>query len=164
LLLIQNAAPQAEQIAKAAAEQFQKEGRTEEEASALAVVARAMFAQNKLDELKAPLDRALRLSGESNRSVRLSVGIVAASIFAGAGRRDEAIQQLTRIADESKRAGLVGLEFEARLALGEVEVQAGRRAQGLARLQSVEAAARGRGYLNVANKAAAARLRLRTPS
>jgi eukaryotic-like serine/threonine-protein kinase len=164
LLTAQNSPAEAEQIAAAAAGEFQKEGRTEEEASALAVVARAMFAQNKFEELKAPLDRALRLSGQSNRGVRLSVGIAAASIFAGMGRQPEAIEQLNRVVEESRRAGLVGLEFEARLALGEVEVQAGRRAQGLARLRSVEDAARGQGYLNVANKAAAARLRFRTPS
>jgi len=164
LQLEEESPARAEQIAKAAATQFRKEGRAEEEASALAVLARALFAQGKRQEVRQPIEEARRLSANSNQGVRLSVRIVAASMIGALGGHAEATRELTQIAAESQRAGLVALELQARLALGEVEVQAGRRKEGQERLRSVEEAARNRGYLHLAKKAAAARSRFTTPS
>jgi hypothetical protein len=51
--------------------------------------------------------------------------------------------------------GCDGLEFETRLALGDIEMTSGRSAAGRLRLEELESEARGRGFGLVARKAAA---------
>jgi len=68
------------------------------------------------------------------------------------GRRPAAITQLKRTLAEAEHRlwGVVALE--ARLALGEVELQAGR-AQGRRRLAKLDEEARSRGFLRIARLA-----------
>ena len=51
----------------------------------------------------------------------------------------------------------MGVELDADVALGEVEIASGQAAQGRARLESAETRARSNGFLLIANQAAAAR-------
>ena len=101
------------------------------------------------------MDQAIQLSEKSgNRGVRLSVGIFSASIVAALGDSAQATRELNKIVSECQKAGLIGLELQARLALAEVDLGAGRREQALARLRAIESTARSHGYLFIAQKAA----------
>jgi hypothetical protein len=62
---------------------------------------------------------------------------------------------LRRIRDDAN--GFAAVELDADLALGEVEIASGQTAQGRSRLESVERQARSKGFLLIANQAAAAR-------
>ena len=57
---------------------------------------------------------------------------------------------------EATKAGLVRLQFEARLALGEIELKSGASAAGRARLSALAAEATAKGFGLIARKAAAA--------
>ena len=54
---------------------------------------------------------------------------------------------------EAKKYGYLSYEYQARLALGEVEMKAGKAAAGRARLAALEKDATGTGFLLIARKA-----------
>ena len=58
---------------------------------------------------------------------------------------------------ESRKYGYRDLEFEARLALGEIEMKSGNRDASRATLRTLERDARAKGFLLVARKAAKTR-------
>jgi serine/threonine protein kinase/tetratricopeptide (TPR) repeat protein len=164
ILLQQGSPGSAETSARAAAEQFQAENRTDDEASAFAVLARSLLAQNRSSDAAAAIDRAEELSGKSpNPSVRLAVAITTSSIRATAGGTAKAINDLDAIVIQAHQAGLITLEFEARLALGEIEGASGRGDAGRARLTALEKEASRKGYKYLADRAAAARGRIPVP-
>ena len=55
------------------------------------------------------------------------------------------------------------LQFEAALALGQIEIEAGKTSAGRARLQALEKDATAHGFLLIAKKAAAARKQAADP-
>ena len=72
-----------------------------------------------------------------------------------AGKRTAAATRLGNIRNDAK--DFLAVELDASVALGEVEIASGEAAQGRARLESVERQARSKGFLLIANQAAAAR-------
>jgi hypothetical protein len=84
------------------------------------------------------------------------VAIVSARIIAQGHDPAEAEKRLKLLLDESTLAGLVGYQFEVRLALAEIEMNSGQTTAGHVRLVELEKDARSRGFLLVARKAAAA--------
>jgi tetratricopeptide (TPR) repeat protein/TolB-like protein len=80
--------------------------------------------------------------------------VVDARARAAAGDVRGATRALESTAAEARKAGLVGFELDARLALGEVELASGQAEAGRARLAQVESDARARGFGTVANEAA----------
>jgi hypothetical protein len=93
-------------------------------------------------------------------SVRLSVAITAASILAAQSSAAKPLKDFEDIILAARNAGLKHLELEARLALAEVELTAGRRQAGLQRLQLLETEALTRGFKYIADRAAAARRKI----
>jgi len=77
-----------------------------------------------------------------------------------ANRSSSQIRTCTFIA-EAMKSGFADYQLEARLALGEIEMQSGNPSAGRSRLDALEKDARVRGFLLIARKAAAAS---RTPS
>jgi len=63
---------------------------------------------------------------------------------------------LQSVLTEADKLGFVPCYFEARLALGEVEMSAGDTSAGRARLKALEKDARAKGFLLIARKAATA--------
>ena len=80
-----------------------------------------------------------------------------ARIEAALGKSEEATNKLQFALSETANRELVELQFEARLALGEIETKSGQTTIGRAHLQAVERDAKAKGFLLIARKAAAAR-------
>jgi serine/threonine protein kinase/tetratricopeptide (TPR) repeat protein len=159
--LQQGDAVSAEASAKSAAEAFAAANRPDDEASAMAVLARSRLVQEKYAESAQAIQRAEELSMKSgDRGVRLSVAITAASIRAARGDVARSLKDLEGIVLEAQNAKLVQLELEARLALAEVEIATGRVQVGRRLLDALERDASKRGYKFIADRAAAARKKI----
>jgi eukaryotic-like serine/threonine-protein kinase len=91
-----------------------------------------------------------------NRGSRLDFMIAAARLDAALGRSQQSVTSLNAVLAEAERIGSVPLQFEARLRLGEIEMQSGRAAAGRARLASLEKDATNKGFVLFARKARAA--------
>jgi serine/threonine protein kinase/tetratricopeptide (TPR) repeat protein len=153
----------AEAMAKAASEEFRAANRPDDEASAMAVLARSFLVRGKNAESGQAIRRAEELSTKSNdRSVRLSVGITSASIRAASGDTARAIKDLEAISAEARDAALVQLELEARLAVAEIEIAEGRLQTARLHLEALERDASSRGYKYLASRASAARRKAMT--
>ena len=148
----------AEFAARTALDEFQKENRVDEEASATAVLARSLLAEDRYAEAKQAVERAEELSlKSSNGSLHLSIRITAASVRAATGENVRAANDLARIAAEARKSSQVALELEARLAIAQIDIASGHFEAAKSSLDSLEAEASRKGYEYIANRAAAAR-------
>jgi tetratricopeptide (TPR) repeat protein/TolB-like protein len=96
-------------------------------ASAHAVYARSLLVRGRLADAQRASEQASALAGRSlSPHVRLTVGAITARVHAANGRTDEALKTLEMALAEATRLRLVGLQFEIRLARGEIELGAGR--------------------------------------
>jgi len=148
---------------RAAVEEFQRQGRLDDEATAQVALARALSATGDSTAAKAALERGLELARQSQSvEVRLITVIPAERLRAtarpervpcGAPQRN-ALQSLKAAGAEAARLGFVALELEARLAQGEAEMTCGRTREGRARLLALEKDARPRGFARIAEQAA----------
>jgi hypothetical protein len=130
----------------------------DEEARAHLVLARALLVAGRTAEARKASDAALPLLKDSSRrDLRLLAAIAAARLQSASDDHAAAAKALEGVLVEATRSGLEAVGLEARLALGEVEIAAGRATEGRARLQDLEAAARAKGFGLVAQKAADAR-------
>ncbi len=122
-----------------------------------AVLVRALVDSERTEEAARALARAEALTEKSaDRRSQLVVGIAAANVWAASGRGSAAaVANLEQIAADAGEAGYLEEHFEARLAAGEIEMRVGRRASSMARLAGVESEARGHGYIQIADRAAA---------
>jgi serine/threonine protein kinase/tetratricopeptide (TPR) repeat protein len=149
-----------------AIDEFQKEKTRDDEAAAWAILARALLAEQKFDGAKHAAEQALSLSEKNNNvEIRMTNKIVAARVEALSGApatesvaRKAAAKDLASIISEAQRRGYMGVELEARLAAGEVEMKAGQRALAEVRLTALEKNARSKDFGLVAQKAAAERI------
>jgi hypothetical protein len=95
------------------------------------------------------------LAKSQNRRTLLDFEIVAARVSAANGEPTQT-GDLEATLSKANQLGFVPQQFEARLALGELEMQSGKRVQGRARLTALEKDASAKGFLLIARKAAAA--------
>ena len=103
------------------------------------------------------MKRAVTNSTKSqNLLVRLSVAVTAARVDAALRKRDAARTSLEATLSEATKTGLRVTEFEARLALGELEMAGSNPAAGRARLAALEKEAADRSFGLISRKAAAA--------
>jgi tetratricopeptide (TPR) repeat protein len=151
---------QAETVARGCAEQFATLKTVDNEALAYSVLAHALSAEGKDAEAKVAADKASELSekgGDAN--IRLKVAIESALIRAKAGGAEDlswAKSRLQGILGEATKEGLTPIQFEARLALGQIESRSGDRVKGRAYLAALQKDADAKGFLLLARKAAAA--------
>ena len=118
--------------------------------SARTVLARALLAEGKPARAREEIDSAAGLAAKSqNREVRLRFAVTAARVH-------EDSTSLGAALAESAKYHLLGVEFEARLALGEIEIKTGRSATGRAPLGALEKDATARGFMLIARNARAA--------
>ena len=147
----------AETLAHQAVDEFQSEKLREDEISARVVLARSFMAQDKPAEAGKQIELAAALAARTPVvEVRLSYAIAAARIKAATGKVAESERILEASMAEASKHGYLGSQYEIRLALGEIEMKSGNIAAGRRRLDDLEKDARGRGFLLVARKAAAA--------
>jgi tetratricopeptide (TPR) repeat protein len=149
---------EAEQLSRAAVEVFRADAYAEDEIFARSMLSRALLQQGKVDEARAAIAEAVRLSEKSQDvSVRIPVIIDHAYVMAAGknlgGAETTAQEALTR----TRNLGLFRLQLEASLALGEVQIQKKNPNMGRKRLEETEKAARSKGFELIARKASAAR-------
>src|SRR5579862_168566 len=143
-------------LLSSAIEEFQKEEAGDREAGAEALVARCLLAQGKTAEAQQAVSRAVTLSQKSEDvTIRIPIAITDARVRAASGKSNEAIKVLNAASAEAAKAGIATYQFEARAALGEVELQYGNRTRGreLLAILNLEASAKGFGL--IAREAAA---------
>jgi hypothetical protein len=109
-------------------------------------------------EAQKEIDRVAGVVAKSQSGVaRIPMAIVAARVRAALGRSAEATKSLEATVIEAEKYGFVGYQFEASLALGEIEMKMGKSAAGRARLEALEKDATAKGFGLIARKAAAAK-------
>ena len=148
--------PEAQLFAEKAVNEFQAEQAADSEANARAVQARAFLAQGNRGEAGETIGRALEIARRGkNRAPRVSVGIVSAQVRASFGKPASARESLKATLAEARKYGFIKNELEARLALGEIEIKSDQTSAGRARLEALEKDATAKGFILIANKAAA---------
>jgi eukaryotic-like serine/threonine-protein kinase len=149
---------QAETWARASAEVFHSEKDSVDETMARVVLVRALLAQNRLSDAQKEMSTVLALlTNESQGNVRYSVLILSErlrAILEPKSNATRAIESLRKIVRDAEKAGMPGFALDARLAIGEIEIDADRMAPGRAELNLVQKEAQGRGFSLIAQKAA----------
>ena len=151
---------EAASIANRVIEEFVRENALRDQSLAHAVLSRAMLAQGKIQEAQKAIEQSTALSEKyHDRQVELFAAITAARVHAAspnAADRTKAADHLHQALADSGRMGLLVYAFEARLALGELEMTSGDRAAGRGRLESLLKDANDRGFGLIARQAASA--------
>ena len=88
--------------------------------------------------------------------VRLQVQIADARVQAPSGQADSAVAVLNRAVEEAARFDFVIYQFDARLALGEIEIKSGTISAGRNRLETLKKDAQAKQFLLIAERAAKA--------
>jgi serine/threonine protein kinase/tetratricopeptide (TPR) repeat protein len=158
--LQQGHAADAEPVIRGAREVFRQQKNLDDEVSSDSTLIRAFLIQGKLTQARKETTDAAKLASRlQNEEVRLRFSLANASALAASGTvadRAAAVKILQDLLRVSSTKGYVGCTFEARLALGEVEMKTGHDAAGRARLSTLEEDARGKGFHLIADRAASA--------
>ena len=151
---------EAASIANRVIEEFVRENAVRDESLANAVLSRAMLAQGRIQDAKKAIEHSTVLSEKyHDRPVELFAAITAARVHAAspnAADRAKAADRLQQVLAESAQMGLLVYSFEARLALGEIEITSGNRDAGRGRLETLLKDANQRGFGLIARQAASA--------
>jgi DNA-binding winged helix-turn-helix (wHTH) protein/tetratricopeptide (TPR) repeat protein len=144
----------AEQLARQAVDEFTRERRSDEQATALATLADVRRRQHDFNGAQREIRSALTIAGKTqDRGTQLRVGLVAAQVDASTGNVPRAAAELRALVRNCKRFGYFGPELEVRLALGQAELSI-HHDLGEALLASVAKEAKQRGFLLISRKAA----------
>jgi len=153
-----------EAAARRILEVFQKQQAHDDEIDAWNILSRALLAEGKAAAAKEAMQHGRALAAKSqNPKTRWSVAIGSAGVEAA--QKDgahsaagiAARKELIEIVAKSHELGYRLIELDARFALAELEMKAGRTAEGRAHLTMIEADAKAIGYNLLARKAAGAR-------
>jgi eukaryotic-like serine/threonine-protein kinase len=153
-LLLEGNPAKARETASAAANEFGSEGDKDDEAEARRALAEASLALGQTQDAQGQVTQASRLVDETHdRNLRLEVEITAAKLSAAQGHAAEAVQALSITRAEARTAGLAAIDFEARLALGEMQLKAGEIADAKSTLRKLTRDASARGFAYIASEA-----------
>jgi tetratricopeptide (TPR) repeat protein len=156
-------AAQAEALARNAAKEFETENDADQHTAAEDVLAQSLIAQGGYDLAAKEIDLARKL-GARDLPTTLSLAITRAKLLAKTGKNAEAERELQQVESLAGEKGLLGLEWQARWALAEVQILSGNLASARANLQLVKRQATARGFRLLARKAAEAEASLRNRS
>jgi eukaryotic-like serine/threonine-protein kinase len=143
-------------LATQALQEFETEKSTRKQALAYLVLAHALLAQGKVIAAQNEIRSAKELLRE-NQDRRLDLEFqITGAMVAGKNPANAvaAAGTLARSVLQAEKLGFVGYQFDARLALGEIEMHLGTPGAS-ARLKQLQRDASGKGFLLVARKAAA---------
>jgi eukaryotic-like serine/threonine-protein kinase len=145
---------EADAAARVAQQEFEKEKRADNEAAAHTLLGRVLLAQQKLPDALREINDAEQLSAKSdNHAIRLNVAITAARVQAARGNSVLARKTIESARIQAKKAGLAGLQFEARLASAEIAVHSNPSSARIA-LAALRRDAQKSGFRLIARKAA----------
>jgi len=123
-----------------------------------ALLTRSLLQQGKLDDAQLAIARALTLSKKSSDvTVRLPLAIQNAYTRAAAKDLPEGERLARSVLVQANKLGLVRIELEASLAIGEIQLKGTNPTLGRKRLEETEKSARSKGFELIARKASAAR-------
>ncbi|MGA9352878.1 MAG: tetratricopeptide repeat protein [Terriglobales bacterium] len=142
--------------ARNAVADFHTRNQADYEAAAHTLTARCLLQSGKLAEAKAEIQQAEKLVKTDDHVAHLPVAIDSARIVGASGDLEAARRLLTEALSEATKANLLFFQYDARLALGELDFKSGNVTAGRARLTTLEQNARSKGFLLIARKAAAA--------
>jgi tetratricopeptide (TPR) repeat protein/tRNA A-37 threonylcarbamoyl transferase component Bud32 len=148
----------ARKLAENAAKEFTDLKDPASEAAARTVLAQVLLANKNFDAARLELESAKRLSEVSgDPSLKLQVTLTQCKIDIAAGDSARAIPALQALVKDAQKIGSLEYALEARVALGEAQLKAGRNDEGQRTLATVaqEAKAKGLGLLEKRAKAAA---------
>jgi eukaryotic-like serine/threonine-protein kinase len=147
----------AEVHARHAVQGFKQAQQVANQAGAEVLLVGALLGQNKLDAAKQTAEEARQLaSKDGDQQTQISASVAQAQVQAAWGKYADATSSLKKQVAEAQKAGFVGLQFDARLALGETEIKGGDTSAAKVELASLEQDAKAKGFVLVARKAAAA--------
>ncbi len=142
-----------EELARPAVETFQKLKSGQEESLAQGVIALAQLELHKNAEALATAQTASKLAQQgSDKPPRFIAAIVLARAQAANGQTAEALRGLQAVVGEASNYGYLAIEFEARLAIGEIEMRQNRET-GRTQLRALAKAAKEKGFLRIARLA-----------
>jgi tetratricopeptide (TPR) repeat protein len=157
LSIEQGQAVEAEALVRDARDIFRKKKWAGDEIWADSVLAMALLAEGKPGEAAKEID-SVTAEKLQNEEVRLEFALATAFVRAASGKpadQSAAIKVLGATLGEATKHGFVGYQLEARLALGEIEMQSGRPGAS-AHLGQLQRDASAKGFELVARKAASA--------
>jgi len=155
--LDENNPSQSSDLASKAAAEAHRDKALDLEAAALAILAESDVDRNKLNDARDAITKAKALTSKSEeRHVITAVAIAGARVTAASGESDEALKTLEELLADVNKLDLVDLQFDARLAIGEIEIKAGKATAGRAHLDALEKDATAKGFLLIARKCQAA--------
>jgi tetratricopeptide (TPR) repeat protein len=146
---------EAEQLSRTAVEAFRADAYADEEIFAQSVLSRSLLQQGKVDEARAAIAEAVRLSEKSQDvTVRIPVMLDHANFMAAGKKLGEAGKTAQQALTQAHNLSLFRLQLEASLTLGQIEMQAKHSAAARVRLHTLEKSARAKGFELIARKAA----------
>ncbi len=146
----------AEVAARRCRDQFRQEQQKDDELDASTTLIRALLAQKKASDAQHELEQARAWAEKShNESVRLKFQLVAAQIDLATNLFEDARSLLNATLREAKTHKLVQPQYEAQLALAELDKLSGQTAIATKEFMALETSARAKGYGLIASKASA---------
>jgi serine/threonine protein kinase/Tfp pilus assembly protein PilF len=146
--------PEAESLARKATQTFQKIKSPQGIALAQTVLALILLEAGKPTDAAASAQQAISLTMQAtDRSLRLFSTIIEARTNGANGKLSEAEVALRNALTEAHRYGYLAIEYEARLALGNLEAKSGKLPASRTHLQTLQAEAQARGYARIARRA-----------
>ena len=151
-------AAEAESVIRKCKEQFQQEHEADDELSASTVLIDALVAEGKYADAAREVDAEKPLAAKSvNELFRLRIDLASARLELVTDHRESSCTGSGTRYKSAHARGLLGTEFEARLALGELKERSGQRIAAEADLLALEEAARAKGFGRIVGKALAIR-------
>jgi DNA-binding winged helix-turn-helix (wHTH) protein/tetratricopeptide (TPR) repeat protein len=139
-------------------QQFQQEHQADDEVASGTVLIEALLAEGKAEDANKEAEKIAPLASKSqNRLARLRFRLASARVLLASDQPESSRPQLGQVLNDARSHGLSGIEFEARLALAQLDKKSGRETAARLEFASLERAARAKGFGLVAGKAAAAR-------
>jgi serine/threonine protein kinase/tetratricopeptide (TPR) repeat protein len=146
----------AQALAQQSMQEFQSQGDSDGEGAAAGMLARSFLAQNNVAQAIAAAHQAEAAAAKSHDQMNiLDVAIVAARAEAADGKVSASQTRLKQLLAQAVKTGNVQSQFDARLALGEIEIHSQERSDGKTTLSSLQKDATAKGFLLIAKKAAA---------
>ena len=151
----------AESLARDASAQLEKLNSVDDASVGYYILARVLAAEAKTADAQAAIEKAVALTQKgSDTSARLRIAIESALLRANSGVPadvSEAKKAIESALADATKQNLTGIQLEARLGIGEIEMKSGDRTNGRARLAALQKDATAKGFLLIARKSAAAR-------
>jgi tetratricopeptide (TPR) repeat protein len=138
IALEQGNASEAEELAREAVQEFDREKSVANGCSANALLARALLVETRLKEARSASDLAFTLCQQGqDRGARFQAEIASADVAFKAGESARALKILEGVKTQSLRGGYTSYELESRLLMGKIELNSEPITSGRSRLEAL---------------------------